>query len=199
LKYCPKCKQRAQQEETVCARCGGELRVLGGGDSASAKTATTEPKTSKTTAVPPAFPASSNDEQLRLQLAGAQHQAQKSASRAKILAIVAGILTLMLIAYLLMLRNSFINEFAAVESVQFEPSADKAGSVKITFRPKSSGKVEFIRESAERQETLIEHIESTTGDDPERTFVWSGSESNDYTVHVRYRRGWGLKNEEWKP
>lgn len=204
MKYCPKCKQRAKQEETVCARCGGELRVLGGGGAgggASAAVTTSEPSTSKKTTAAPtsASPASANDEQLRLQLAGIQHDAQKSASRAKILAIVAAVLLLLLIVYLLMLRNSFINEFATVESVQFEPYGDRAGSVEITFRPQSAGKVEFTRESSDRQETLIEHIESTTGDDAERTFVWSGSESNDYKVHVRYRRGWGLKSEEWKP
>ena len=193
MKYCPRCKLKAKDDETSCSRCGGELRVLGGSAPASTPPA-------ESPAPQPTRPGgeASQQAQLRLELAGLQHQVTKSAARVRRMAIAAGVLALLLVLVLLLVRHNHVMEFAALEGVDIVASKSRPGTVEISYQPRSTGKVEFIRETRQRRETLIEYAtdEDTRGD--KKGFTWSGGKSDRYTVHVRYRRGWGLVTEDFQ-
>jgi len=140
----------------------------------------------------------SQQKQLRLELAGLQRQVAKSAAGVRRLAIVAGVLTVLLVFVLLLVRHNYVMGFAALEGVDIVPLKSRPGAARISYRPRSTGKVEFVRETPQRRETLIEYAtdRDTTGDKKE--FDWSGPKADRYTLHVRYRRGWGLVTKDFQ-
>lgn len=179
LKYCPKCKLRMPEEEQACQKCGGPLRLIGGSEPAGG----TGPDTPQ--------------EQLLLTLKGLEHKVQSSRKLSLLMGLLAAALTVVLLVVLIFMHFYHVLQFATIDRLQVLP-ASSPGTAEIKFVKLSDGKVEFVRESAGRKETLTEFFRSDEGStDPEHKFVWGGNHADDYTIWVRYRSGWGLVQREW--
>jgi len=183
LKYCPKCKLRATDEDESCSKCGGSLRQAG----ASKAQQDGAPETSD------------QDDELTLKLAGLQHQVEQDRARVRWLGVLAGVLAAALVVLLIGAHLRGVLQYARLGELAIIPSAKDAATVDIAYVPLCAGKVEFVRSSADKHETLLDHVDpAAMGDESEERFTWSGSGSKKYTISVRYRRGLGLTSQLWR-
>lgn len=180
MKYCPKCKIRMPGDGNVCTKCGGALRTIGMSGAAGETAA-----------------GAGDPEQLVLRLQGLQHEVGRSRRRMYILAGLAAALMLLFVLLLVSLYVGNVNQYATVSHVDILPSDESPGAVEIRYLPATAGKVEFIRETAGRTETLIEHATPTVADSKnEPRFTWGGSKSAG-VIRVKYRDGWRIVDKSW--
>jgi hypothetical protein len=135
---------------------------------------------------------------LQLQLQGLRHQVEQSTARAarlKILAIVLGVLSGVLLAAVYLID---VMQYAQLTSVEVT-AASSPGVARIRYLPASSGKVEFVRLSRDRNETLTDYSDERSAPviSP-REFTWSSQDQGEYSLSVRYRNGLYLVRREWR-
>jgi hypothetical protein len=167
-------------EATVCNKCGGALRSVGGAAPAEA-----------------GAPAGTAEPALSLQLQGLQHEVQRSRTTLRLFGALALLASFFFVALLVGLHFYDVMQYAEVAELSVRSPEGKPGEAEIKFVRRSSGLVEFVREMAGRQETLIDHGRQTAGGGGEQKFSWSGSESDDYTIRARVREGWGTTERVW--
>lgn len=178
MKYCPRCKVRMGSEAVTCAECGGPLRVIGGTAAA---------------ALPGNAPVGPQAE-LMLTLKGLEHEVTRSKKFTALMAGVAGALLLLLLVVLTFWHFSHVMQYAVLGRVDVVPS--DTGTANITYDTNSEGKVEFVRQSAGRTETLTEYVDGTKSD-TECKFEWAGKSGDSYTIRVRSRVGWHVVEQSW--
>lgn len=181
MKYCPKCKLRMAADATVCKQCGAPLRTVGG--------------------APVGEAGSSNagaESDLTMQLQGLQHEVSRSRTAMYLAGGIAVALSALFVMLLAGLHFYNVLQYAEVAEIDVHPAGGAPGEAEIKFVRRNAGKVEFVREAAGRTETLIDHGRGdSTEASGEKSFVWSGSDSNDFTIRVRARSGWGTDEKVW--
>lgn len=185
MKYCPRCKLRMPGEQTLCQKCNGPLRTIGGSPADSAQGAGTAP---------------GGGDDLALQLQGLQHEVQKSRQMLIISGALAIVLSMLLLGMVTILHFYHVFQFATVDQLDVRLVDGSPGEAEIEFRRTDLGKLEFLRESAGRTETLIDHGSPT--EDPMSSgastqFTWSGGEAADFAILVRTREGWSIAEKKW--
>jgi len=183
MKYCPKCKTRAAGDGNVCPTCGGPLRTIGAPAAGEA-------------------PAAEGEEQLVLRLQGLQHDVGRSRRTMQMLGIAAAGLTAFLLLLLISTYVNAVRQYATISRVDVAPSDASPGAAEISYTYVTSGKVEFIRETAGRTETLVEHIHPDAASladksEADRRFLWGGGKSGEGVIRAKYRDGWSIATREW--
>jgi hypothetical protein len=169
-------------EATECKQCGAPLRTVGAGAAgeAGSSNAGAEPD-------------------LSMQLQGLQHEVSRSRTSMILAAAVAIVLSVLFVLLLIGLHFYHVLQYAEVAQVEVRLPGNAPGEAEIKFVRRNAGKVEFVREAAGRTETLIDHGRQESGDTSgEKSFVWSGTDSNDFTIRVRGRSGWGTDEKVWE-
>jgi hypothetical protein len=135
---------------------------------------------------------------LQLQLQGLRHQVERSTARAarlRVLAVVLGVLVVMLLTAVYL---NDLMQYAQLASVDVSAGLSR-DAAKIRYLPASSGKVEFVRRSRDRTETLTDYAdESAAPAASPREFTWSGQDQGEYSLSVRYRDGLFVAHREWR-
>jgi len=183
MKYCPKCKTRAAGDGNVCATCGGPLRTIGAPAAGE-------------------LPAEGGEEQLALRLRGLQHDVGRSRRTMRMLGVAAAGLTVFFVLLLISTYVNAVRQYATISRVDVAPSDSSPGAAEISYTYRTSGKVEFIRQTAGRTETLVEHVQPDAASladktEADRKFVWGGGKSGDGVIRAKYRDGWSIATREW--
>ena len=126
-----------------------------------------------------------------------QHNVAKSSARIRWLTVLAGLMAVLLVGALVYIRYSYVMQFAEVEQIKIVPSARRAGAVDISYQPVTAGKIEFVRKTDDRLETLLDYADNAKSMSEAKQFTWAGNDSRPFTVTVRWRQGWGLVDEKW--
>jgi hypothetical protein len=181
MKYCPKCKLRMPVEATACRQCGAPLRTVGGAPADEAGSSSA---------------AAGSD--LTMQLQGLQHEVSRSRKSLYLAGGIACALSVLLVLLLVGLHFYHVMQYAEIAEVDVHLAERASGEAGIRFVRRNAGKVEFVREAAGRSETLIDHGRNgSTASGDEKSFVWSGSDSGNFTIRVRARSGWGTDEKTW--
>jgi len=135
---------------------------------------------------------------IQFQLAGLESTVQSSSRRVRLLAVLAGVLALSFCGWLWYLRHSYIMQFAEVDRLEIVRSELHTGSALVRFRPLTAGRIQFVREGAGRQETLLEHASGPAPEGEFKEFHWTGDSSGTWSISVRYREGTKLVDRDWQ-
>src|SRR5262249_49094629 len=134
---------------------------------------------------------------LTLQLQGLEHEVQRSRARLTLLGGLAILLSVALLALLIGLHLHHVNQYAEVDDLDIKLGERARGEAEIKFIRRNAGKVEFIRESADRTETLIDHGTADAASRSEHQFVWSAGAAENFKLRVRTRNGWSVSERVW--
>jgi len=135
---------------------------------------------------------------IQFQLAGLQNTVQSSSRRVHLLAALAGVLAVSFCGWLWYLRHSYIMQFAEVDQLEIVRSELHTGSALVRFRPLTAGRIQFVREGAGRQETLLEHAAGPAPEGEFKEFHWTGDSSGAWSISIRYREGTKLVDRDWQ-
>jgi hypothetical protein len=131
-----------------------------------------------------------SEEQVRLRLQGLQHEVEKSATLVRRLGFLAILLILLLLILLIALYLYQVLQYAEVSSVEAVAVSDRPGVAEILYKPKSAGKIEFVRESDGLVQTLTEYAnDPNSADKSDGKFTWSGKDNEKSQLQVTYRKG----------
>lgn len=184
MKYCRVCKLRAKDAETVCARCGGALTLLG-----------TAIPTAGATGDSAAADAESAGPVLTLQgtIRELEHAHRDNVRRGRVLlAICGGALALLLLAAYEVYASTVLS-YAVLENLQItqDPSADK--KIRVSFNVVKPGRVAFDRRSGSRH-TEKRDLYSQAGP-VELSWSWPSEKQTGIDFNVIYRTGLTRKTE----
>jgi hypothetical protein len=216
MKYCPRCKTRVADTLERCEKCGGAVRRFGA-PPASAETSPPPPapdsqespastpataatsKSPVTDVSPPGEVVSGEVQQLRLQLAGLEHEVARTGRMVYFAGAVVLLLFIGLIAWLYELRAAAIRAYATVEKLAVDAVPNQPLFALVGYRPTSRGKVEIIRKEGDQTETLIEHFDADVDTSLQpRSYTWRGLDRN-YTILFRYRQDGRIKESTFGP
>jgi Mg-chelatase subunit ChlD len=172
MKYCRACKTRAADAETVCARCGQPLAVLG------------------TTAGAGAAPTGDQaGPQLSLQGQIRELEAVRvrNVRRSKVLAIMAGIALLAILATIYNVYSYAVLSYAVLSNVQIEQDSAAEQLVRISFDVVKPGKVAYDRRSGGERTEKVD-LFSTTGRQ-QLAWAWPSSPETGIDFRVVFRGG----------
>lgn len=157
------------------------------------------PATTEATPVT-ASPVESGDVgQLRLQLAGLQHEVARTRRHVYVAGAIVALLLVGLGLWLYELKASAIRAFATLDAVALEAVPGNPLAAMVNFRPTSQGKIEIIRRDGDQTETLIEHFDASVANTLEaRRFTWRGADRN-YTILFRYRDNGRIREQAFGP
>lgn len=136
--------------------------------------------------------------EIQFQLAGLQSTVQSSSQRVRLLGALAAVLALSFCGWLWYLRHSYIMQFAEVDQLEIVQSELHTGSALVRFRPLTAGRIQFVREGAGRQETLLEHASGSALEGEFKEFHWTGDSGGTWSISVRYREGTKLVDRDWQ-
>ena len=188
MKYCTQCKRRGKESDLSCARCGKAFRTLGVSASQTAPKERNEIPSKDREA-----PAKKHEAKLNLE--GLRHRVTQSARRVKWLRNIAVAMLLLFGTMLLYLRYNYVMQFAEVTDVSVQRSLSQSDAVSVVYRPMSSGRIEFLRSSHNRIETMVDHAPQNISGTEAREFRWSDTDRGTVNVEVRHRKGWRIVTE----
>lgn len=185
MKYCRSCKTRASDAETVCAKCGQPLAVLGG-------TAPAPTGTGTATASPPAStgPALTLQGQIN-QLEAAQ---ERNVRRSRLLAVISGCALLALVITVYLIFSYTVLSYAVLRDVKIEQDAGVDTNIRVSFNVVTPGKVAFDRRSGGRH---TEKLDVFTQPGPvELAWQWPSEKETGIDFRVVYRGGWTRSEQQ---
>lgn len=141
---------------------------------------------------------SGGDDNIQFQLAGLQQEVQRSSLRVRILAGLAAVLAISFIGLLFYLRHSYIMQFAEVDQLEIVRSDLHTGTALVRFRPLTAGRIQFVRNGAGTEETLLEYATGPTPDGEFKEFHWAGDADGQWSISIRYREGSDLIDRDWQ-
>lgn len=175
MKYCRTCKTRAADNETVCAKCGQPLTILGGATATAAGPAGASSG--------PAAPQLTLQGQIR-ELEAAR---TRNVRRSRWLLAVAMLVFAAIVATLYNVYAYAVLSYAVLANVQVEQDPAAEQLVRISFDVVKPGKVAYDRRSGGRRTEKID----TFSQPGHQTFAWAWPSSNDTGIDFRvvYREG----------
>lgn len=123
---------------------------------------------------------------------------QSSSRRVRLLAALAGVLTIGLVGLLFYLRHSYIMQFAEVDQLEIVRSDLHTGTALVRFRPLTEGRIQFVRQGSGREETLLEHSSGPSPEGEFKEFHWTGDVDGSWSISIRYRDGTSLIDKDWQ-
>jgi Mg-chelatase subunit ChlD len=172
MKYCRICKTRANDGDTLCARCGGALTVLGGTAGAE-PSATGEPAT-------PAF-------SLRGQIRELEAVRNRNQRGSRLLAIVTGAALLLILITIYNVYSYTVLSYAVLSNVAIEQDSSAEQMVHISFDVVTPGKVAYDRRSGGMRTEKVDVL-SRPGRQ-ELAWAWPSSRDTGIDFRVVYRGG----------
>lgn len=171
MKYCRVCKVRAKDTDTVCARCGAELTLLG--------------------ATVPAAGGDGADEGPSLVLQGAIRELEQAklanVRRSKmLLAVCAGVFALILLVGWQVYASTVLS-YAVLEDVRIEQDPGSDQTVRVSFNVVKPGKVAFDRRSGDNH-TEKKDVYAQPGP-ISLAWTWPSDKSTGIDFDVIYRAG----------
>jgi hypothetical protein len=136
-----------------------------------------------------ASPGNVTEEHVRLRLTGLQHEVERSATLARWLGWLALLLIALLIALIISIYLYHVMQYASVTSIEATALEGRPGAAEILYAPASSGKIEFVRDSAGLVQILTEYASDPSTGKSKGKFTWSGKEGEKSSLSVTYRSG----------
>lgn len=170
MKYCRVCKVRAKDTDTVCARCGAELTLLGA-------------------TVPSAGGDGTESPSLTLQGAIRELEQAKLTNVRRgrmLLAVCAGVFALILLVGWQVYASTVLS-YAVLEDVRVEQDPGSEQTVRVSFKVVKPGKVAFDRRSGDNH-TEKKDVYAQTGP-VSLAWTWPSDKSTGIDFNVIYRAG----------
>lgn len=171
MKYCRICKTRGGDAESVCAKCGSPLAVLGGSVASSSEGGGT------------VAPGLTLQGQIR-QLEEAQ---RKNVRRGRALGVIAAIVAAAIILTVINVYRLTVLSYAVVKEVEIKQDESSDRTIRITFDVVTPGKVSYDRSSGSRR---IEKVDLfADAGRKELTWTWPADPATGIDFRVGYRGG----------
>lgn len=178
MKYCRSCKTRANDTDTVCAKCGQPLAVLGG---TAPPTGATGGSAAAATSTGPALTLQGQINQLE----AVQRQ---NLRRSSLLAIVSGGIGLALVTTLYIIYSHTVLSYAVLRDVKIEQDSSTDNNIRVSFDVVAPGKVAFDRQSGGRRTEKLDVF--TDAGRKELAWQWPSDKQTGIDFAVVYRGGW---------
>jgi hypothetical protein len=154
--------------------------------------------TPKSSAPKPSAAQPAGTPDIQFQLAGLETAVQSTSRRVRLLAALAGVLAIGFVGLLFYLRHSYIMEFAEVDQLEIVRSDLHTGTAMVRFRPLTEGRIQFVRQGGDREETLLEHSSGRSPEGEFKEFHWTGDVDGSWSISIRYRDGSSLVDQDWQ-
>jgi hypothetical protein len=171
VKYCRICKTRAGDAESVCAKCGSPLAVLGG--------ATSGGPGGGDTAAPGLT--------LQGQIRELQETQRKNVQRSRALGLIAALVTLAILLTVFNVYRLKVLSYAVIRDVEIEQDAASDRTIRVAFDVVTPGKVSYDRSSGgSRMEKVDVFAEPGR---KQLTWTWPADAATGIDFRVGYRGG----------
>lgn len=171
VKYCRNCKTRAGDAETVCAKCGSPLAVLGGSVASSTEGGGT------------AAPGLTLQGQIR----ELEETQRKNVRRGRALGVIAAIVALAIMLTIFNVYRLTVLSYAVVKNVEIKQDESSDRTIRVSFDVVTPGKVSYDRSSGGNRVEKVD-VFADAGRQ-ELTWTWPADATTGIDFRVGYRGG----------